>query len=98
MSAATADACRMRCGSAASSRTSRQNTSSFRVPWGLSSVDRADTVIVTGIDDLDRPIPDSVLRAIRHAIDRSARVASICTGVLFPPSNWRRKSRGDSST
>jgi transcriptional regulator GlxA family with amidase domain len=52
------------------------------VPWRLSTLSRADTVIVPGIDDLDRPIPDGVLRALRRAVDRGARVASICTGAF----------------
>jgi len=51
-------------------------------PWRLSSVGRADTVIVPGIDDLDREIPARVLRAIRRAVERGARVASICSGAF----------------
>ena len=54
----------------------------LHVPWRLSSVARADTIIVPGIDDLARPIPDAVKRAIRTAIRRGARVASICTGAF----------------
>ena len=53
------------------------------VPWRLSSLRRADTVIVPGIDDLDRPIPDAIARAIRGAVRRGARVASICTGAFL---------------
>jgi transcriptional regulator GlxA family with amidase domain len=52
------------------------------VPWRLSSLHRADLVIVPGIDDLDRAIPRGLLRAIRRAVDRGARVASICTGAF----------------
>lgn len=54
----------------------------LEVPWRLSSLRRADTVIVPGVDDLDRPIPGELLRAIRRAADRGARVASICTGAF----------------
>ena len=54
----------------------------LRVPWRLSSLARADTVIVPGIDDLNRPVPAAVLAAIRRAADRGARVASICTGAF----------------
>jgi transcriptional regulator GlxA family with amidase domain len=54
----------------------------LRVPWRLSSLHRADTVIVPGIDDLDRALPGPVLHAIRRAVDRGARVASICTGAF----------------
>jgi transcriptional regulator GlxA family with amidase domain len=54
----------------------------LRVPWRLSSVSRADTVIVPGIDDLDRAVPQPLLRAVRRAVDRGARVASICSGAF----------------
>ena len=52
------------------------------VPWRLTSLDGAHTVIVPGIDDLDREIPEAVLRALRRAVTRGARVASICTGAF----------------
>ena len=54
----------------------------LRVPWRLSTLAQADTVIVPGINDLNRPIPVSVLRAVRRAAERGARVASICTGAF----------------
>ncbi len=54
----------------------------LRVPWRLSTVRSADTVIVPGVDDLDRPLPAELLRAIRRAVDRGARVASICSGAF----------------
>jgi hypothetical protein len=80
----------------------------LRVPWRLSSLARADTVIVPGIEDIDRPIPAVVLRAIRRAADRGARVASVCSGAfvlaatgmldgLRATTRWRAagSSRGD---
>jgi transcriptional regulator GlxA family with amidase domain len=54
----------------------------LRVPWRLSSLARADTVIAPGIDDVNRPVPAAVLRAIHRAVDRGARVASICSGAF----------------
>src|ERR1700719_3183114 len=54
----------------------------LRVPWRLSSLAQADTVIVPGVNDLNRPIPASALRAIRRAAAGGARVASICTGAF----------------
>ncbi len=54
----------------------------LEVPWRLPALARADTVIVPGVQDIDRAIPDAVLRAIRRAVDRGARVASICTGAF----------------
>src|SRR6266850_6377203 len=46
----------------------------LRVPWRLSSLAQADTVIVPGINDVNRPVAASVLRAIRRAAERGARV------------------------
>jgi transcriptional regulator GlxA family with amidase domain len=54
----------------------------LRAPWRLSTVVRADTVIVPGIDDVERPVPAAVLRVIRRAANRGARVASICSGAF----------------
>jgi transcriptional regulator GlxA family with amidase domain len=54
----------------------------LQVPWRLSSLNRADTVIVPGIEDLDRAVPERLLRAIRRAVARGARVASICSGAF----------------
>jgi transcriptional regulator GlxA family with amidase domain len=54
----------------------------LRVPWRLSSVARADTIIVPGIDDLERNIPPAISRALRSASKRGARIASICTGAF----------------
>jgi transcriptional regulator GlxA family with amidase domain len=55
----------------------------LQIPWRLSTLDRADTVIVPGLRDIDQPVPPSLLRAIRRAVDRGARVASICTGAFI---------------
>jgi transcriptional regulator GlxA family with amidase domain len=54
----------------------------LRVPWRLSSLSRADTVFIPGVDDINRTIPAEVLRAIRRAVDRGARAASICSGAF----------------
>jgi transcriptional regulator GlxA family with amidase domain len=54
----------------------------LEVPWRLSSLGRADTIVVPGIDDIDRSVPREVLRAIRRAVNRGARVASICSGAF----------------
>jgi transcriptional regulator GlxA family with amidase domain len=55
----------------------------IEVPWRLSSVSRADTVIVPGIDDPGRPVPEAIASAIRRAVQRGARVASICSGAFI---------------
>ncbi len=38
----------------------------LKIPWGLSFVARADTIIVPGIEDLEQPIPPAVLRALEE--------------------------------
>ena len=54
----------------------------LKVPWRLSSVRRAQTVIVPGVADLDQVIHPAVLDAIRRAVVRKACVASICSGAF----------------
>ena len=54
----------------------------LEVPWRLTTLRRADTIIVPGIDPLDRSVPEELIRALRRAIARGARVASICTGAF----------------
>ncbi len=54
----------------------------LEVPWRLSSLRRAHTVVVPGVDDIDRALDPDLLRAIRQAIERGSRVASICTGAF----------------
>jgi len=54
----------------------------LQAPWRLQTVKRADTVIIPGMDDIELPVDESLLRVIRAAIDGGARVASICTGAF----------------
>jgi transcriptional regulator GlxA family with amidase domain len=54
----------------------------LKVPRRVAWLSRADTVIIPGIDALERTVPEGVLRAIRRAVDRGARVASICSGAF----------------
>lgn len=52
------------------------------IPWRLTTLSRATTVIVPGIADLDGSIPAAVVAALRRAVQRGARIASICTGAF----------------
>ena len=52
------------------------------VPWRLSSLHCADTVIIPGVDDLDRALPQALLRTLQRVVARGVRVASICTGAF----------------
>lgn len=51
-------------------------------PGPLGLLDRADTIIIPGWRDADEPPAEQVLRKIRRARDRGARLASICSGVF----------------
>src|SRR5689334_3551313 len=64
--------------------TKEVNAGSFRLraPWGLRAMARAHTVILPGISDVSMPIPAPVVRAVRAAAKRGARVASICSGAF----------------
>ncbi len=54
----------------------------LKVPWRLSSVAHAETVIVPGIDRLERIVPTAISNVLRSASRRGARIASICTGAI----------------
>lgn len=51
-----------------------------RVPRGLRAIDAADTVIVPGFHP--REPSAAVVRALRRAADRGARIASVCVGAF----------------
>lgn len=67
------------CGAA---RTVDAGAFAMQVRHGLRTLARADTIIVPGVADLDRPLPPALLRALRAATARGTRVASICTGAF----------------
>lgn len=52
------------------------------VEHGLEALADAQTVIVSGIEDLESPITEPVREALRAAHARGARIASICTGAF----------------
>ena len=49
---------------------------------GLEGLDRAETVIVPGYEDVDAAVSPAVLDAIQAAYARGARLVSICTGAF----------------
>jgi len=51
-------------------------------PHSLKILDRADTIIIPGWRDADEPPPVELLKKIRAAYERGARVCSICSGVF----------------
>ncbi len=54
----------------------------IRVPWDLSHLADADTVIVPGLNNAMAPIADEVLEALNAASAAGARIASICSGAF----------------
>ena len=51
-------------------------------PHGLATLKRADTIVVPGWRDADETPPPALLKALRTAHARGARVTSICSGVF----------------
>lgn len=51
-------------------------------PHGLAMLARADTIVIPGWRDADEAPPEALLRALRRAHARGARLASICSGVF----------------
>jgi transcriptional regulator GlxA family with amidase domain len=60
----------------------RAGSFSIHTRWGLSALREAHTVIVPGITDIAAPVPLPLIRALRAAAARGARVASICSGAF----------------
>ncbi|WP_069166671.1 GlxA family transcriptional regulator [Nocardia altamirensis] len=52
-----------------------------RVPWDLSGLVGADTIILPGRSEATLPVPDEVLDALRQAAAAGTRIASICVGA-----------------
>jgi transcriptional regulator GlxA family with amidase domain len=63
-------------------REVRAGAFALRAPWGLAGLQNADTVILPGIEDVSGPVPRPLVRAVRAAAARGARVASICSGAF----------------
>jgi transcriptional regulator GlxA family with amidase domain len=55
----------------------------MRVRHGLAELAHADTIVLPGIEDVDAPISDALVRAVRRAAARGARVASVCSGAFL---------------
>lgn len=54
---------------------------SINTAYGLDDLARADTLVFPGWD-LDRPVPAPLIKAVRDAEVRGARLLSVCTGVF----------------
>ncbi|MES2104438.1 MAG: transcriptional regulator FtrA [Pseudomonadota bacterium] len=51
-------------------------------PYTLKLLDKADTIVIPGWRDADEPPPEALLKKIRAAYRRGARLCSICSGVF----------------
>ena len=49
---------------------------------GLSLIERAGTIIVPGWRGADSPVPERLIKALRRAHKRGARLLSFCSGVF----------------
>jgi len=54
---------------------------SIEVPHGLERLESADLVVLPAWPALEEPSPPALLEALRGAVERGARVLSICTGA-----------------
>jgi transcriptional regulator GlxA family with amidase domain len=54
----------------------------LRVAYGLDVLAEADTVVVPGVADPLRPVPEQVVVGLREAYARGGRLASICAGAF----------------
>lgn len=53
-----------------------------RVPHSLRMLDSADTIVIPGWRDANEAPPEALLRKLRAAYERGARLCSICSGVF----------------
>ena len=54
----------------------------IEVPYGLSELREADTVVVPAWRDVDETPKEALLEGLRQAYRRGARIASLCTGAF----------------
>lgn len=61
-----------------------RTTSGFTVdtPYGLERLGSADLIALPGWHDHERPPPQPLIDALRSAVDRGARVMSVCSGAF----------------
>lgn len=54
----------------------------IHVKRSLDDLDRADTIVVPGVEGALKPVDATAKAALRRAVDRGARIASICSGAF----------------
>ena len=68
--------------SARASRLRAAGGITVAAPYRLATLDRADTIVIPGWRDPDEPPPEPLLKKLRAAHRRGARLCSICSGVF----------------
>ncbi len=63
-------------------RTIDAGTFAMKLRHPLAALTKADTIVIPGIVDIDASLPVAVLKALRAAARRGARIASICSGAF----------------
>jgi transcriptional regulator GlxA family with amidase domain len=58
-------------------------TFGMRTRYGLGVLSKAHTIMVPGVMDIEKPVPKELVRALRAAAQRGARIASICSGAFI---------------
>lgn len=64
-------------------RSVRAGFFEIKTAYSLEKMDGADTIIVPGIADADRPVSGKVISALQKASARGCRIASICSGAFI---------------
>jgi transcriptional regulator GlxA family with amidase domain len=67
----------------AATRRVRCRAFQLELRHGLSELARADTIILPGVEDVTAPVPERLIRALRRAATRGARIASVCSGTFL---------------
>lgn len=68
--------------SAEEGRLRTQGGFTIEVPYVLSDLREADTVVVPAWRDVEEPPPETLLESLRLAYRRGARMVSLCTGAF----------------
>ena len=61
-----------------------RNLAAIDAPHDLGRLRRADLIIVPGWRGARSPVPEPLLKALRQAHKRGARIATLCSGVFVP--------------
>jgi transcriptional regulator GlxA family with amidase domain len=64
-------------------RSVRTEFLELKLDWGLEQLEKADTVIVPGLEHFEGPFPHRVLHALRAAHAKGTRLVSICSGAFL---------------